>query len=240
MSIESEILRIQTNISNAYTKMKEKGAVIPTSKNSENLASTIATITSSDGSVITLGQMPEGSIIFLNENSVSTPFYVVQHNYEADINGEGRTLVVRKYGYMEGEWNDGRVYSFTDSLVCSYLNTTYKALLDTDIQQLIGTTYFRATTISSSNDEQMSTLSASVFLLPKHIIAPTEDLETPMDFCLRIMQFGTLVVGQFTSSLVSPSYVYTISKSGEILSKTVGALYCYRPCFTLPSSYISY
>ena len=46
MSITSEIERINTNISNAYTELENKGATIPELKNSNNLASTIATVSS--------------------------------------------------------------------------------------------------------------------------------------------------------------------------------------------------
>ena len=49
MSIAEQITRIETNISNAYTKCQEKGAVIPEQKNSENLASTIDSITVGGG-----------------------------------------------------------------------------------------------------------------------------------------------------------------------------------------------
>lgn len=49
MSIAEQITRIETNISNAYTKCQEKGAVIPEQKNSENLASTIESITTGGG-----------------------------------------------------------------------------------------------------------------------------------------------------------------------------------------------
>lgn len=44
MSITTEIKRIKDNISNAYEKLNEKGATIPTSKDSSNLVSTIDTI----------------------------------------------------------------------------------------------------------------------------------------------------------------------------------------------------
>lgn len=51
MSITSEIQRINTNIANAYTELENKGATIPTDKNSNNLASTITTITGGGGGV---------------------------------------------------------------------------------------------------------------------------------------------------------------------------------------------
>ncbi len=49
MSIASEITRIKDNISNAYTKLEEKGATIPQDKNSNNLPSTIESITGGGG-----------------------------------------------------------------------------------------------------------------------------------------------------------------------------------------------
>lgn len=49
MAIADEIQRIKTNIANAYTELENKGATIPETKNSENLASTIATVSSGGG-----------------------------------------------------------------------------------------------------------------------------------------------------------------------------------------------
>lgn len=50
MSVTSEIERIKTNISNAYTELENKKATIPTLKNSNNLATTISSIPSGGGS----------------------------------------------------------------------------------------------------------------------------------------------------------------------------------------------
>lgn len=47
MSIASEIQRIKNNIANAYTVILEKGGVLPSNKNSSNLANTINSISSS-------------------------------------------------------------------------------------------------------------------------------------------------------------------------------------------------
>ena len=49
MSITSEIQRINTNISNAYTACEDKGATIPTIQNSANLAECIYSITGGGG-----------------------------------------------------------------------------------------------------------------------------------------------------------------------------------------------
>jgi len=49
MSIASEITRINNNIASAYTACNNKGATMPVTQNSANLASTIATISGGGG-----------------------------------------------------------------------------------------------------------------------------------------------------------------------------------------------
>lgn len=51
MSVSSEVTRIKTNISNAYTELKNKNATIPDVENSENLSSAIASIKTGGGTV---------------------------------------------------------------------------------------------------------------------------------------------------------------------------------------------
>ena len=52
MSIASEITRISTNVENAYTAANAKGATMPVSQNSDNLATTIASIPQGGSAVI--------------------------------------------------------------------------------------------------------------------------------------------------------------------------------------------
>ena len=49
MSVETQIERIKTNISNAYASAEAKGATIPEVKNSENLASCVQSISTGGG-----------------------------------------------------------------------------------------------------------------------------------------------------------------------------------------------
>lgn len=78
MSITSEIIRIQTNIANAYDAAEAKGATLPTTKNSENLPNTIASITAGGGgdsveyTNITGGKITKGSKVWLNETATTT------------------------------------------------------------------------------------------------------------------------------------------------------------------------
>ena len=47
-----------------------------------------------------LSEISEGEIIKLKENGSLVDFYVAKHNYESGLNGEGRTLLVRKDIHM--------------------------------------------------------------------------------------------------------------------------------------------
>jgi hypothetical protein len=49
MAVKDTIQSIKNNVANAYTKLQDKGATIPTNKNIENLASTIDTVTGGGG-----------------------------------------------------------------------------------------------------------------------------------------------------------------------------------------------
>lgn len=52
MTIASEIQRVQTNIANAYTSLEAKGATMPDTRNSANLASTIDSVPLAEGNTV--------------------------------------------------------------------------------------------------------------------------------------------------------------------------------------------
>ena len=66
MSIVSEIERIKSNIANAYNKCQEKGATMPTTKNSENLPSCISSITGGGNIDINNGYVTDGLLFNLS------------------------------------------------------------------------------------------------------------------------------------------------------------------------------
>lgn len=55
MAIVDEIERIKTNIANAYTALEEKGATLPTERNSDNLSAVIIEVPTGGGSSIEKG-----------------------------------------------------------------------------------------------------------------------------------------------------------------------------------------
>ena len=51
---------------------------------------------------IPLNTITPGAILYLNESGSPVPFYIAKHDYESGLNGDGRTLVVRKDCYDIG------------------------------------------------------------------------------------------------------------------------------------------
>ena len=111
----------------------------------------------------TLGNKAVGSIIQLKENGKLVSFYVAKHNYENSLNGMGRTLVVRKDCYDTRQWHSSNVNAYASSAIDSWLNGTYKNLLDADIRGVIGTTKIKYTPGNGNN--AVGTLERAIFLL---------------------------------------------------------------------------
>ena len=83
---------------------------------------------------VTLGSKAEGSIIKLKENGVLVEFYIAKQNYESGLNGAGRVLVVRKDCYDQRQWHSSNINAYASSAIDTWLNGTYKNLLDANIR----------------------------------------------------------------------------------------------------------
>lgn len=91
-----------------------------------------------------IAELAEGTIIKINESGSPVEFYVAKHNYESELNGSGKILVVRKDCYSTRAFNS-RIYTehFPTSDICTWLNETYIGLLDSGVQEAITTTTFK-------------------------------------------------------------------------------------------------
>ena len=112
---------------------------------------------------IPLNTITPGAILYLNESGNPVPFYIAKHDYESGLNGAGRTLLVRKDCYDNRQWHSSNVNAYASSAIDSWLNGTYKNLLDADIRGVIGTTKIKYTTGNGNN--AVGTLERAIFLL---------------------------------------------------------------------------
>lgn len=190
----------------------------------------------------TLGNKSVGSIVKLKENGVLVDFYVAKHDYENGLNGSGRTLVVRKDCYDTRQWHTSNVNAYATSAIDTWLNSTYKNLLDADIRGVIGTTKIKYT--PGNGNTTVGTLERAIFLLSVTELgktasyANTEGTALSIASSLQIAYLNGSAVVQWTRSpdTSSTNYAYCLLTNGNVGSYSCSNTRGSRPAFTLPST----
>lgn len=190
----------------------------------------------------TLGNKSVGSIVKLKENGVLVDFYVAKHDYENGLNGSGRTLVVRKDCYDTRQWHTSNVNAYATSAIDTWLNSTYKNLLDAGIRGVIGTTKIKYT--PSNGNTTVGTLERAIFLLSVTELgrstsyANTEGTALSIASSLQIAYLNGSAVVQWTRSpnMGSTNYAYCLNADGDVNDYLCSNTYGSRPAFTLPST----
>lgn len=190
----------------------------------------------------TLGNKSVGSIVKLKENGVLVDFYVAKHDYENGLNGSGRTLVVRKDCYDTRQWHTSNVNAYATSAIDTWLNSTYKNLLDADIRGVIGTTKIKYT--PGNGNTTVGTLERAIFLLSVTELgrsasyANTEGTALSIASSLQIAYLNGSAVVQWTRSPYTDdtSSAYDLGTGGDVYYSYCRNTYGSRPAFTLPSA----
>ena len=190
----------------------------------------------------TLGNKSVGSIVKLKENGVLVDFYVAKHDYENGLNGSGRTLVVRKDCYDTRQWRTSNVNAYATSAIDTWLNSTYKNLLDADIRGVIGTTKIKYT--PGNGNTAVGTLERAIFLLSVTELgktassANTEGTALSIASSLQIAYLNGSAVVQWTRSpgTDGTGSAYCLSTSGGVYYGYCNGTHGSRPAFTLPST----
>ena len=190
----------------------------------------------------TLGNKSVGSIVKLKENGVLVDFYVAKHDYENGLNGSGRTLVVRKDCYDTRQWHTSNVNAYATSAIDTWLNSTYKNLLDADIRGVIGTTKIKYT--PGNGNTTVGTLERAIFLLSVTELgrsasyANTEGTALSIASSLQIAYLNGSAVVQWTRSpnTNNTDYAYYLSTNGNVYNVVCSNTHGSRPAFTLPST----
>lgn len=190
----------------------------------------------------TLGNKSVGSIVKLKENGVLVDFYVAKHDYENGLNGSGRTLVVRKDCYDTRQWHTSNVNAYATSAIDTWLNSTYKNLLDADIRGVIGTTKIKYT--PGNGNTAVGTLERAIFLLSVTELgrsasyANTEGTALSIASSLQIAYLNGSAVVQWTRSpgTLSTVNAYSLYTNGSVNGSLCNNTYGSRPAFTLPST----
>lgn len=189
-----------------------------------------------------LAEMAEGTLVKMNESGAPVEFYVACHNYEQSLNGAGRTLVVRKDCYDQRVWHSFNLNAWVSCTLRDWLNGDYKALLDSGIQELIGTTTYLYT--PGRGNWTVNTRSDAVFLLSltelgkPHTYANVEGFALPIASTLQIAYQGGSATTQWTRSPSTSdiTHAWRLDSSGGNYYSVCSGSYGSRPCFTLPST----
>lgn len=190
----------------------------------------------------TLGNKSVGSIVKLKENGVLVDFYVAKHDYENGLNGSGRTLVVRKDCYDTRQWHTSNVNAYATSTIDTWLNSTYKNLLDADIRGVIGTTKIKYT--PGNGNTTVGTLERAIFLLSVTELgrsasyANTEGTALSIASSLQIAYLNGSAVVQWTRSSYTndTGIAFYLDTNGNVGSNICNYARGSRPAFTLPST----
>lgn len=182
-----------------------------------------------------------GSIIKIKESGSPVEFIVCKHDYESELNGSGRTLVVRKDCYDNRRWHSSNVNTYATSAIDAWFNSTYKNLLDADIRGAIGTTKFKYTPGNGNNI--VSTLERAIFSLSATELNKSEswvNVEgTALEIAssLKIAYMNGSAVVQWTRSPFrnSRDYAFHLNSDGTVDANYCASSYGSRPAFTLPS-----
>lgn len=188
-----------------------------------------------------LGNETLGTIVRLKENGVPQEFYVAKHGYPTD--GNGRTLLVRRYIYDTRQWHTSNVNAYASCALDSWFNNTYYNLLDADIRAQIAAVAIPYTPGNGNNS--VTTLSRKVFALSVTELGRTASWANVEGSALSIASTlqiaynssGSAVVQWTRSPYTNNTYLaYYLSTDGYVshnrCTGTLGA----RPAFTLPSS----
>ena len=195
-----------------------------------------------------LGNLVEGTLITIKENGAPVEFYVADHNYQSDLNGDGRTLLIRKNCYDKRPWNSQKTVIWRSSTIFSWLNSTYKSLFSNYVQNAIGTTsYYYG--IYSNN--YVITQGSSPIFLPSAYEITGNDMSTmlkegnylPVAESIRNATIDGSAAAYWTRSIYAnyptmrdPQVWDILPNSDEShITPTYNAI-CSRPCFTLPST----
>lgn len=188
-----------------------------------------------------LGNEALGTIVNLKENGVPQEFYVAKHGYPTD--GNGRTLLVRRYIYDTRQWHTSNVNAYASCALDSWFNNTYYNLLDADIKAQITAVAIPYTPGSGNNS--VTTLSRKVFALSVTELGRTasyanvEGSALPIASTLQIAHNSSgSAVTQWTRSPITngTGSACCLYADGDVYYSGCADTYGAPPAFTLPSS----
>lgn len=163
-------LHVLTNAegkSTCQVKWNSPGAAIVTASAGGNSASCSFLTTE-----YYLSNIPEDKTVLMDEGNNVVEFIVAKHGYESELNGVGRTLLIRKRYPTLMNW-DSSWSAYAQSDINTWLNGEYLNTFSSAQKEAIGSTTFYYTPGFTAMDfsvgsSKVSTMSKAVFLPSAH------------------------------------------------------------------------
>lgn len=163
-------LHVLTNAegkSTCQVKWNSPGAAIVTASAGGNSASCSFLTTE-----YYLSNIPEGKTVLMDEGNNVVEFIVAKHGYESELNGVGRTLLIRKRYPTLMNW-DSSWSAYAQSDINTWLNGEYLNTFSSAQKEAIDSTTFYYTPGFTAMDfsvgsSKVSTMSKAVFLPSAH------------------------------------------------------------------------
>ena len=163
-------LHVLTNAegkSTCQVKWNSPGAAIVTASAGGNSASCSFLTTE-----YYLSNIPEGKTVLMDEGNNVVEFIVAKHGYESELNGVGRTLLIRKRYPTLMNW-DSSWSAYAQSDINTWINGEYLNTFSSAQKEAIGSTTFYYTPGFTAMDfsvgsSKVSTMSKAVFLPSAH------------------------------------------------------------------------
>lgn len=154
--------------------LKSGSAIITATVDGYEAKCNVSVVSLSEQTGLPLSIFREGAAIHMRENSSPVYYIVAKHNYEQELNGEGRTLIVRKPEYANTRFSVSN-NAYASSEVDNLLNETFKKSLDSKIVSVLDSypTQIKYTPANGKNN--VSTLTRSVFLLSSNEYGPSSN-----------------------------------------------------------------
>lgn len=186
-----------------------------------------------------ISTLTEGKIVFVNENGIPAEYYVAKHDYEPTLNGNGRTLLVRKNIHSSRQWHTSDVNNYPSSAVNTWLNGEFFNGFSASVKELIGATSFVACV--GNGNYTNTTMVYAVFLLSMAELGvgagyaniPTQGSALPIASTLVSVGADQWSRTPYTSGTKFVSYIdKNKAAQGGGASASLGV----RPAFTIPAS----
>ena len=189
-------------------------------------------------SVVNMNNVTEGQIVTLPVNGVATQHYVASLNYEQDLNGVGKRLLVPITTKNSIQFNTTETNVYANSHLDTWVNTTYKERLPNNIQEAMGTTKFYYT--PGGGNYTVTVYERPIFILSLAELGLSENMANVEGTALPIA--STILSGERNSWTRSPMDVgddefYAINSYGAAESYRANIARFVYPCFTLPSTF---